>query len=47
MKEHGYLGDWSHTGEKFLPSECKTHLAVLLHLLPLNGWTRIKTYPSK
>lgn len=34
MKEHGYLGDWSHTGEKFLPSECNDPFNCSLTLTP-------------
>lgn len=34
MKEHGYLGDWSHTGEKFLPSECSDPFTCSLTLTP-------------
>jgi len=34
MKEHGYLGDWSHTGEKFLPSECTDPFSCSLTLTP-------------
>ncbi len=34
MKEHGYLGDWSHTGEKFLPSECADPFSCSLTLTP-------------
>lgn len=34
MKEHGYLGDWSHTGEKFLPSECADPFNCSLTLTP-------------
>lgn len=34
MKEHGYLGDWSHTGEKILPSECTDPFNCSLTLTP-------------
>lgn len=34
MKEHGYLGDWSHTGEKILPSECIDPFNCSLTLTP-------------
>lgn len=34
MKEHGYLGNWSHTGEKFLPSECTDPFNCSLTLTP-------------
>lgn len=34
MKEHGYLGDWSHTGEKILPSECSDPFNCSLTLTP-------------
>lgn len=34
MKEHGYLGDWFHTGEKFLPSECSDPFNCSLTLTP-------------
>lgn len=34
MKEHGYLGEWTHTGEKFLPSECEDPFNCSLTLTP-------------
>lgn len=34
MKEHGYLGDWFHTGEKFLPSDCLDPFNCSLTLTP-------------
>jgi hypothetical protein len=34
MKEHGYLGDWSHTGEKSLPSDCENPFNCSLTLTP-------------
>lgn len=34
MKEHGYLGEWAHTGEKGLPSECQNPFACSLTLTP-------------
>ena len=34
MKEHGYLGDWSHTGEKTLPSDCTDPFNCSLTLTP-------------
>ncbi len=34
MKEHGYLGEWSHTGEKALPSECDNPFNCSLTLTP-------------
>ncbi len=34
MKEHGYLGEWSHTGGKSLLSECENPFACSLTLTP-------------
>jgi hypothetical protein len=34
MKQNGYLGEWSHTGEKELPSECENPFTCSLTLTP-------------
>lgn len=34
MKENGYLGEWTHTGEKALPSECNDPFNCSLTLTP-------------
>lgn len=34
MKEHGYLGEWAHTGEKGLPSDCENPFACSFTLTP-------------
>jgi len=34
MKEHGYLGEWSHAGEKALPSDCENPFNCSLTLTP-------------
>ncbi len=34
MKENGYLGEWTHTGEKALPSECEAPFGCSLTLTP-------------
>ena len=34
MKEHGYLGEWAHTGEKGLPSDCENPFSCSFTLTP-------------
>jgi hypothetical protein len=34
MKQNGYLGEWSHTGEKSLPSDCQNPFTCSLTLTP-------------